>query len=97
MSFPLALPQARETRGGGASPDQHLALVVPGDLVHLNDFLLEELQQVIVQLELDLERALGDTSATLQHLQGLLQDLVKGHGLPSIACALLSSGNRGKT
>ena len=26
-----------------------------------------------------------DTSATLQHLQGLLQDLVKGHGLPPTA------------
>jgi hypothetical protein len=40
--------EARGSSGGSASPDQHLALLVPGDLVHLNDFLLEDLQQVIV-------------------------------------------------
>jgi hypothetical protein len=46
-------------RSGGSvsSPDQHLALLVPGELVHLNDFVPEEVQQVIVELKLDLERA----------------------------------------
>jgi hypothetical protein len=49
-----------ECRGGGSisSPDQHLALLVSGELVHFNDFVSEEVQQIIVKLELDLERAI---------------------------------------
>ena len=31
-------------------------------LVHRNDFVLEKLQQVVVQLELDLECAIGNTA-----------------------------------
>jgi hypothetical protein len=31
--------------------------------VHLNDFIPEEVQQVIVEPELDLERAIGDAPA----------------------------------
>src|SRR5882724_11126492 len=68
---------------GVAAPDEHLALLVPGKLVHLNDFVLEEFKQVVVQLKLDLERAIRDTSATPKHLQCLLQDFVKGYDLPS--------------
>jgi hypothetical protein len=73
--------------GGGriTGPDQHRPSLVPAKLVHRDDFLLQDLQQVIVQVELDLERTIRDTSATPQHLQCLLQDLVKGHGLPSPA------------
>ena len=67
-------------RGGGhvSGPDQHRPLLVPAQLVHRDDFLLEDLQQVIVQVELDFERTIRDTSATPQHLQCLLQDLVTG-------------------
>jgi hypothetical protein len=50
--------------------------------VYRDDFFLEDLQQVIVQVELDLERTIRDTSTPPPQLQCLLQDLVKGHGLP---------------
>jgi hypothetical protein len=43
-------------------PDQHLALLVSGELVHLHDFIPEEGQQVVVELKLDLERAIGNTT-----------------------------------
>jgi hypothetical protein len=39
--------------------------------VHLHDFIPEEGQQVVVELKLDLERTIGDTSPPPQHLQGL--------------------------
>ena len=61
---------------------RHRPLLVPAKLVHRDDFLLQDLQQVIIQVELDLERPIGDTATTPQHLQCLLQDFVKGHDLP---------------
>jgi hypothetical protein len=39
--------------------------------VHLHNFVREEFEQV-VELKLDLERAIGDTPTPPQHLQGLL-------------------------
>ena len=55
----------------GFGHDQHRALLVPGELVHLHDFIPEEGQQVVVERKWDLEGALGDP-ATPPHLQGLL-------------------------
>ena len=52
---------ARGSSSGVSRPDQHLALLVPSKLVHRNDFVLEKLQQVVVQLGLDLEGAIGNT------------------------------------
>jgi hypothetical protein len=40
--------------------------------VHLHDFVRQECEQVVVELKLDLEGAIGDTSTPPQHLQGLL-------------------------
>jgi hypothetical protein len=59
------------SRAGSAGPDEHLALLVPGELVHLDHFIPEEGQHVVVELKLDLERAIGDPSPPPQHLQGL--------------------------
>jgi hypothetical protein len=64
--------RCRQGRGGGRGdrhlrvtrPDQHLALLVPGELVHLHNFVSEECKQVVVELKLDLERTIGDTSPT---------------------------------
>jgi hypothetical protein len=53
---------ARGGSSGISRPDQHLALLVPGKLVHLHDFVLEELQQVVVQLELNLQGAIRNTA-----------------------------------
>jgi hypothetical protein len=55
----------REARGssrGVARPHQHLAILVPGKLVYLNDFVLEECEQVVVELELHLQGAIGNTA-----------------------------------
>jgi len=46
--------------------------LVPGELVHLHDFIPEEGQQVVVERKLDLEDAIGDPATPPQHLQGLL-------------------------
>ena len=69
-------------KGGAVSPVQTSILpLVPGELVHLDDFVCKNLQQRIVELELHLERSIRHTSATPEHLQCLFQDLVEGHGL----------------
>jgi hypothetical protein len=60
------------SRAGGTGPDEHLALLVPGELVYLDHFIPEEGQQIVIELKLDFERAIGDTATPPQHLQGLL-------------------------
>ena len=44
------------------SPDEHLAVLVPGKLVHIKEFVLEEPQRSVVQLELHLEGRIGHTA-----------------------------------
>jgi hypothetical protein len=46
--------------------------VAPGELVDLDDFVPEEIQQVVVERKLDLEGAIGDPATPPPHLQGLL-------------------------
>jgi hypothetical protein len=76
--------------GTGAMP----ARVVPdtGDVavfIHrqelaINEFVLEGLQVRVIQLEVQLERPIGQASTPLEHRYGLVQDLLKGHGHPSL-------------
>jgi hypothetical protein len=40
--------------------------------MYLHNFVREEFEQVVVELKLDLERAIEDTPTPPQHLQGLL-------------------------
>jgi hypothetical protein len=35
---------------------------------------------LVIQMELQLEGAVGQTSATLEHGDGVVKDLLKGHG-----------------
>src|SRR5262249_21935967 len=53
-----------DLRGGAphGRHDQHRALLVPGEVVHLHDCIPEEGQQVVVERKLDLEVAIGDTA-----------------------------------
>ena len=70
-----------------AGPDQDVAILINGHLLGLDEFVLEIIEGVIVQLELPLERAIGHPAATLEHGQGLVENLLKGHGRPSTPLA----------
>ena len=53
-------------------PDQATAVVLDHGWVGVQEFVLERFQAVVVQTELELERAIGDAAATLEHGQDLV-------------------------
>ena len=73
----------RGYRARSSFPDQHLAILVHGQALGPNDFDLQVLQDVIIEIELPFERAIGHASAALEQGNSLVQQLFKGHGGPS--------------
>jgi hypothetical protein len=59
---------------------------VPGIIAYLwmrvQERILEVVQRRIVELKLPLQSAVGHPAAPLQHDNGLIQHLLKGHPLP---------------
>jgi hypothetical protein len=71
--------------GTGASrPDQHSVVLIHGELQHLDDFSGEILEVSVVELKLALEGTIRDTPPALEHGDRLVEDLLKGHRLPSL-------------
>ena len=60
-------------------PDQHFALVIDRELLGVDEFVLERLEGLVIQLELELEDAIGHPAALAQQLLDLLQHLIKVH------------------
>jgi hypothetical protein len=52
--------------------------------MRIEELLLEVVQRGIVEVELPLEGAVGQASATLQHRDRLVEDLLKGHRRPPV-------------
>ena len=81
----LVLPE-----GGGCgrrsvpSPDQHFPLLINGEPLSVDEFLLEGLHGVVIQGELELERSVGDASSLSQEFHDLVQHCVKFHHRPSL-------------
>jgi hypothetical protein len=67
-------------RGWGARPYQTAADVLDHLRVGVEEFILQGCQVVVVELELELECAIGYPPAALQHGKGLVEDLLEGHG-----------------
>ena len=74
------------SRHGGrhrvAAPDQHCAALIDCQALARDEFDRQVFQGRIVELELTLERAIGQAAAPLEQGDGLVQHLLKGHGSP---------------
>jgi hypothetical protein len=68
-----------------ADPAQATPRVIDHLRVGVEEFILEDRQLVLVQLELEPQRAVGDAAPALEQRQRLIQNLLKGHGCPSRA------------
>jgi hypothetical protein len=55
---------------------------------------LQVFEGLIIELELPFERAIGHSTSTLQHGQGLIHNFLEGHGRPSTALALPHTDRR---
>src|SRR5262245_1620159 len=64
-----------------ASPHQHLTILIDGKPLPLDELKREVLQCLSIEVELPLERAVGQASSTLEHGDRLVQYLFKGHSV----------------
>jgi len=56
----------------GTGPYQHGAILINGTLVDLNDFHLQIVEVPLVEVELALERPIGDAAALAEQRQDLI-------------------------
>ena len=65
-----------------AAPDQHLTALIDCQALARDEFDRQVFQGRIIELELSLERTVGQAAAPLEQGDGLVQHLLKGHGSP---------------
>ena len=80
--------------GRGREPDEDASVLIPGYLLRVEEFVLEGLEGVIIQVELRLERSIGHSFAALQHGNGTINDFLEGHSVPSRRLARFSLYNQ---
>jgi hypothetical protein len=73
-----ALRSARLTR-----PDQHTTLFIHSHALAVDEFLLERLQRLIIELKLHLERPVRHPLALTEEVNNLIEDGIQVHLLPS--------------
>ena len=85
--------QGRQRRGCGdhdrhgvARPDQHAPILINGEPLALNEFGLQVLKTIVIQVELALERSIRQTPSALQEGNRLIEEFLKGHRCPSTGC-----------
>ena len=66
---------------GIACPDEDSALLIHRQAFRVNDFLFEALEIRVIQVETQLEGAIGEALFTCEQLDDLRQDLSKFHSL----------------
>jgi hypothetical protein len=58
--------------------------MVDGKVLDLSEFVLQVLQECVVEGKLALQGTIRDTAQALQHRDGLCQDLLECHNRPSV-------------
>jgi hypothetical protein len=66
--------RARTTR-----PDQHAALLIPRELLGLDELLFEGFERFVIHLEVDLERAIRHTLTLPEEGNHLIEDGIEVH------------------
>jgi hypothetical protein len=82
VETPLGVCHALVALVGGtwlACPDQDFAIFIDGKPLPFDELKCEILQFLGIEVELPLERAIGQASSTLEHSNGLVQYLFKAH------------------
>jgi hypothetical protein len=71
-------------------PDQHVAVLIHGDPPGFDELLLQVVEDVIVQLELTFEGAIGDSASPSEEFEDIVEQRVEVHHRPS-TCASTAS------
>jgi hypothetical protein len=73
-------------RAHTARPDENAALLIPRELLGVDEFLFEGFERFVIQLELDLECPICHTLTLLEEGNHLIEDGVKVHRGSSCTC-----------
>ena len=73
---------------GVAGPDEDAASLIDGEALALDELIFERLQVRLVELELELERAIGQAAPLAQQRNRLIHHRDKVHPLSSLPDAL---------
>src|SRR6516165_1326061 len=65
-------------------PDKATPRVIDHLGMRIEELLLEVVQRRVIELELPLQGAVGQASAPLEHGDRVVENLLKGHRLPSL-------------
>src|SRR5262249_17597437 len=71
-------------------PDEHGARLVDGHLVHLNEFLFQRFQGIVIQVKLEPESPIGQPSSAAEQVDHLIEHRIEIHYGPS-PCASTAS------
>jgi hypothetical protein len=74
----------RRGRYGGAGPDQYCTVFITRQALALDEFVGQIFEGRVVELELPLQRAVGQAPPALEHCYCLVENLLKGHRPPSL-------------
>ena len=80
----IAMLQRRGRAAGNTGPDEAAPRIVAYLWVGVEEFVLQIIEDILLQLELPLEGTIGDPATPLEHGHGLLEHLLKGHRPPSL-------------
>jgi hypothetical protein len=70
-----------------ARPHQYRPIFIGRETLSLNQLNLQILQRLVIKVKLPLEGPVRRQSATLEHLNGMFEDVIEGHGLlPTQPC-----------
>src|SRR5262249_39819303 len=81
----------------GTCPDQHAPVVIPGDLLCVEEFILEIIEGLLIQVKLALERPIRHTLALAQEIDNVIEEGVEVHpifsarlkGMAASGCTVL--------
>src|SRR5215510_589723 len=73
-----------------SDPDQHVTILIHCHALGFDEFILQHLKGLVIELELKLQRSVGDPSSLPQKGHDLIQHVVKVHLRPS-TCASAAS------
>ena len=68
---------------GTARPDQHGMVLVHSESEHLDDFGFQIVKVGVIEMKLALEGPIRHPAPALEHVEGAIQHLLKGHRPPS--------------
>jgi hypothetical protein len=67
----------------GTCPDQHASVLISGDLLRVEEFVLKIIEGLLIQVKLALERPIRHTLALVQGIDKVIEECVEIHRISS--------------